>query len=943
MRSPRLPANEAKRLAALHCTGLLDTAPEERFDRVTRLARLSLRVPIALISLVAEDRQWFKSSQGLGETAQTPREVSFCAHAILGSKLFEVPDATEDARFADNPLVTGAPHIRFYAGVALHDTAGYRLGTLCVIDRQPRRLSADEKAALHDFAAIAEQEISRPVLESQVHYAALRHLNELAFREYAGRQQRYRDYLATGCQTLNMETGIVSRIRGEDYRVEAVRSPLRVIETGDVYPLGETYCAAVVREQNVVTYENVGHDPVVQMHPAYLSLSLESYIGAPIWVNRALYGTLNFSDRKPRRTPFSLAELQFVSLLANALGRAIEQQRDQESKHHVHQGLVQQKTLFESIFHALPDAVVLADAERRILRANPAAAQLFGYERDELKGRKTLMLYAHQDSYLQRGREQYHPGADPADSSIVEIEYRRKDGTTFVGETVGAVVHTPEHNVFGYLGVIRDISARKEVERIKEEFVSTVSHELRTPLTSLSGSLGLVYGGAAGTLPAKAAELVTVAYRNSERLIHLVNDILDMERLATGRIEFKMAPVSLRDMLLDAEEVNLGYAERYSVQLAVAMPVPEVAIHVDRDRMHQVLTNLISNAVKFTPVGSAVLIRACIREDNIRIEVCDEGPGIPDSLRPRLFERFAQADASDARQKGGTGLGLAISKAIVEEHHGRIGFEANQPRGTVFFVELPMEYPDSGIDLPVGSTGQVLICEDDPADAEHLQRVVAKTGLQAVVARSAQETGALFEANRYDVIIIDLWLPDGDGLSLIRNLRELDPEATFLVVSRAKRRLTEVEGIKLLDWLTKPVDTVRLRRALKTALTREGRNCILHVEDDPDVRTMIRTLCGDLGEIVPAGSLAEAHGRLASGLRPAAIILDLVLPDGSGRALFEHLRNGPDPAIPIVVFSGHDVEPDVLAQADAVIMKANAKEHSVRDTLAYLLNADDTP
>lgn len=942
MQTPPLPPDETDRLNALRCTGLLDTAPEERFDRITRLAKHSLRVPIALISLVAQQRQWFKSVQGLEGTTETSREVSFCGHTILGTDIFEVPNAADDLRFTDNPLVMAAPHIRFYAGVPLHDTNRYRIGTLCVIDRLPRRLTGDEKKVLHDLAAIAEEELARPFVEAQAHYAALlHHLNELTLTDYSNPQERYRAYLEVGCQALKMETGIVSHIQNSEYRVEASHSPLPGIKPGDVYPLSETYCAAVVQKQNTVSYEHIGRNPAMQTHPIYMNLKVETYIGVPIWVNRKLYGALSFSDRKPRQTPFFSAELQFASLLATALARAIEHQHSRRLQQQAHHALAQQKTLFESIFRALPDGVTLTDPERRILRTNPAAHSLFGYAPGELDGRKTSILYANEGASLQRVDEQYHPGK-AAGSAISEQEYRRKDGTTFIGETVGSVIRTPDDEIFGYIEVTRDISARKEVERIKEEFVSTVSHELRTPLTSLSGSLGLVYAGVAGNLPEKATELVSLAYRNSERLISLVNDILDMERLSAGHIEFKMAPVDLREMLLDAEEVNLGYAERYDVKLTIEAPVPAVTVHVDQDRMHQVLTNLISNAVKFTPVGRSVVLSASVLGERIRIEIRDEGPGIPDSLRPRLFERFAQGDASDARQKSGTGLGLAISKAIVDAHYGVLGFEKNQPRGTIFFIELPLDADDCEATRELGGSGKVLICEDDPDDAAHLLQVVQKAGLQANVAASAEEAQTLFKTNQYDIITIDLWLPDGDGLSLIRNLRELDPKATFLVISRSKQPLTGIEGIKLLDWQTKPVDTVRLRRALKTALENNKRNCILHIEDDPDIRLVIDGLCSDLARVAPAGSLAEARSLLRSGLRPTAIILGLALPDGAGHELFELIRSEPAPKIPIVVFSDGAVETDVLTQADAVILKSEANSPSVHDTLAYLLDRPDT-
>lgn len=227
----------------------------------------------------------------------------------------------------------------------------------------------------------------------------------------------------------------------------------------------------------------------------------------------------------------------------------------------------------------------------------------------------------------------------------------------------------------------------------KSDFLATVSHELRTPLTSIRGALALIAGGVAGELPAAAKPLIDIAHKNSERLILLVNDILDMEKIEAGKMEFNIGPVKLMPLLLLALDGNRAYAEQYKVDYALeselASELSGALVSVDGNRMMQVFANLLSNAAKYSPAGGRVLITVARIDHHLRVTVIDNGPGIPDEFRARIFQKFAQADSSDARQKGGTGLGLSIAKAIIEKMGGNIGFDMQPGVQTAFFVELP--------------------------------------------------------------------------------------------------------------------------------------------------------------------------------------------------------------------------------------------------------------
>jgi signal transduction histidine kinase len=241
----------------------------------------------------------------------------------------------------------------------------------------------------------------------------------------------------------------------------------------------------------------------------------------------------------------------------------------------------------------------------------------------------------------------------------------------------------------GAVAVIRDITENRDAERMKSEFVSTVSHELRTPLTSIRGSLRLLAAGVMGALSPEATELVTIASRNGERLAALINDLLDMEKITAGRLDFAMAHRSLLPLLRQSVELNSGFAQAHGVAIRLLETRDDGWVNVDENRFLQVMTNLISNAVKFSPKAREVELSLHARGSKLRVEVRDYGPGIQDEFVPRVFLRFSQADATDRRAKGGTGLGLAISKALMERMHGHIGFQAAPGGGTIFYVELP--------------------------------------------------------------------------------------------------------------------------------------------------------------------------------------------------------------------------------------------------------------
>ena len=242
-------------------------------------------------------------------------------------------------------------------------------------------------------------------------------------------------------------------------------------------------------------------------------------------------------------------------------------------------------------------------------------------------------------------------------------------------------------------GSIADIEDRKRLERAKDEFVATVSHELRTPLTSIHGALGLLHGGVAGELPAEAHELAQVALTGSERLGRLVNDILDIARVESGAVRFDFASLDVTAVVRDAVAANLGYAAGFNVRIANHCQLAGARVRADADRIAQVMANLISNAIKFSPAQGLVEIAAAVAGRWLRISVIDHGCGVPENFRARMFQKFAQADGADNRASEGSGLGLSICRALMHEMHGIVEHRDTDGGGATFYIELPLEAP----------------------------------------------------------------------------------------------------------------------------------------------------------------------------------------------------------------------------------------------------------
>lgn len=518
-------------------------------------------------------------------------------------------------------------------------------------------------------------------LECEPHVHALERLHAITVDASLGLEEKIRQLLDLGREVFGLSLAIVSHIEGEDYTVEHVIGPDGTPEPGTHFELGQTYCVHTLAADGPTGFHHAGQSEI-RSHPCYQGFGLEAYLGIPLMVDGHRYGTLNFSDLAARSHPFDDNDYSLLRLFALWIGAEIARERHQVALEH-------QRLLFKSIFQHAPDAVVLTNTERRVVMVNPAFTELFGYTSEEAVGQKTATFYDSPEDFDHQGELRYHDEAEPA-SAPYQVNYRRKDGGIFTGETVGSVVRDNKGRVLGFLGHIRDITERRRIEQMKDEFISTVSHELRTPLTSIRGVLGLLSGGALGDLPVQVRELLELADKNSQRLLHLINDLLDMEKITTGHMEFVVQRHELMPLITQSLKANEHYARQFSVNFVLAESAPGCHVDVDEERFGQVMSNLLSNAIKYSPAGSEVTVRAERLGDHVRISVEDQGPGVPEAFHDKIFHKFCQADGSTSRSKGGTGLGLSISKAIMQRLHGEIGFDSKPGTGAKFWIELPL-------------------------------------------------------------------------------------------------------------------------------------------------------------------------------------------------------------------------------------------------------------
>lgn len=455
----------------------------------------------------------------------------------------------------------------------------------------------------------------------------------------------------------------------------------------------------------------------------------------------------------------------------------------------------------EAIFDSAKDGMIVLNGSGSIESLNPAAARMFGFAPQDLLRRDIGVLYeiapnrGQIESFLRRLKA----NGGESTGEVQEFVGRRRNGTVFPLEVSVSPVLLADSTLF--VAVCRDISERREIEQIKGEFVATVSHELRTPLTSIAGSLGLITGGAVGVIPAKALRLIQIAQSNSARLVRLINDILDIEKIEAGRMTFDIKPIALDHILRRAIRDNAGFAAEYGVQVELAPLPPDAAVLADEDRLTQVITNLLSNAVKFSPPGGTVRLSVDALDRRFRISVADQGEGIPEAFRDRIFGKFAQADNSDTRAKGGTGLGLSIVREIVTRLGGSVSYDSQIGEGTTFHVDLPAADTVSAPAVATSARDRsgfpgILHLDDDP-DMLRVLSSVFEDRAELFSTPSVVEARAAIRHTGFDAAILDIGLADGSGLEIVPLLRERSATMPIIVFTAQEVDAADLDGVDL--------------------------------------------------------------------------------------------------------------------------------------------------
>ena len=690
MQVPPLPDNETLRLQSLKNSGILEIGDTQPFQRLTVLARRCLNVSIAIISVVDSDRQWFKSCQGLDVTG-TERRVSFCAHAILESRIFEVSDTHLDTRFTDNPLVTGPPFIRFYAGCPIRSPDGYRLGTLCVIDHSPRTLTPEERESL-TMAALSVEDLlrshasdtreakTRRALDQQTFMGAI--ITEAQSRQIreANFEKTFRQLVAAIIDFTQSSRGYIGLLRRDEVSgrlsirtfgepIEGQEgSDLNAMNNDDDSLLADIFARVLAGNQSALLHRESER-------------GLTTTLGIPLHVREVLTATLVLiSDQD------NYAGLDIESL--NPLLITITQLLEAEQNQRRHRAAQRELAKLSRVARGTTNGVIITDSAGRIEWLNEGFTRISGYTIEEVRGKKPGQLLQGKDSDPQTLRTMNNAITEQRSFEVELINYH-KSGRPYWIHINCDPLFTDDGELQGFMAIESDVTERKHLEQIKEQFVSVVSHELRTPLTAIRGALALAETEIAETGSTLVQEMLDISYKNSLQLSKLVDDLLDTSALLHGRLRLEYTRVDVMSVIQQVVSNLRPHAKGSGVRLRLRQE-HSVSAHLDGNRLSQILSNMISNAIKYSPENEDVdiFLKPGSTAARFRVEVHDRGPGIPQEFHSQVFERFAQADTSDSRSKSGTGLGLAISRDLVEQMQGRIDFTTTH-QGTCFFVELP--------------------------------------------------------------------------------------------------------------------------------------------------------------------------------------------------------------------------------------------------------------
>ncbi len=816
MQSAPLSPDESLRLDTLSALGVLDTPADPVLDGLVRTAAQLLGCPISLVSLVDEHRQWFKARHGL-DAQQTPRELAFCAHAILQTGLFEVPDARLDARFADNPLVTGEPHVIFYAGVPL-SVEGQSMGTLCAIDHQPHQLTDDQRRLLKDLARVAE------------HWLRTQQVHQQLQRADSERRKLF-DQIGDGILLLDRNQQVVEVNRVTARMLGRSAEELRHMRLHDLLPASEHARLTRTALKVLKGDERLGDWRVLRQDGS----SFMAEMSTRVVDQRFVVVMRDITERH--------AQEQEVRMLSMAVEQSVQ-------------------------------SILITDLEGNIEYANAATLSSSGYTLQELLGRNPRLLQSGNTP-----RETYDRMWDQLLAGKPwrgHLFNRRKDGVDYVEAATITPIRDAQGRVTQYMALMLDVTEKRrlmdELEQhqhhledlveqrtvalvaarraaeaaseAKSAFLATMSHEIRTPMNGVVASLDLLQRS---TLSPYQRDLADTVSESAQALLTIIDDILDFSRIEAGQLKLESSPVSLvrlTDSVCDALRPTAA-AQGVELQVDVAEGVPDWILS-DAGRLRQILNNLLGNAIKFSAgTGRAgrvdLLVQRCGPDlpGHLQLSVVDNGIGMPADALQRIFKPFVQAESSTTRRFGGTGLGLSICKRLTGLMGGWVEVRSVPDQGSTFTVTLPFDAtqaPRHVVDdgpAVVTQTGPhfapsggplVLVAEDNAINQKVIGHQLALLGVSVEMVSDGLEALTLWRAGqamrRHALLITDLHMPGIDGYTLAATIRthETGDSRMPIVALSANALSGEIDRCRAAgmdDYLSKPVQTDQLGEMLR--------------------------------------------------------------------------------------------------------------------------------
>jgi PAS domain S-box-containing protein len=615
----------------------------------------------------------------------------------------------------------------------------------------------------------------------------------------------------------------------------------------------------------------------------------DSWVGDPEWARRE--GMVAFAGYGLRveglalgvlaafaRQPFTEATLQAFASVTDNIAQFIKRKRAEASRDYL-----------ASIVESSDDAIIGKTLEGVIRSWNAGAEKQYGYTASEVIGQSiSLLVPPERRQEVEDSLNRIKGGEQIAPHETVRV---RKDGKRIDVSLTISPLKNEHGEVVGASTVARDITERRELERMKSEIVSVVSHELRTPLTSIRGALGLLSGGLLRSQPEKGARMLEIAVSNTDRLVRLINDILDLERLESGKMNMEKQTCNAADLMTQAVDNVRELAEKAGVTLSVSLH--SARLWVDPDRIIQSLINLLSNAIKFSPRGKTVWLSATPQADQILFQVKDQGRGIPQEKRESIFERFQQVDASDRREKGGTGLGLPITRSIVQQHGGRIWVESTLGQGSTFFFTLPA-LPTETISVGGGSGARkVLVCAVQADICGDVQAVLMPRGYTVMAAESWQEAIEMASMEPPDAILLDSSMPGMESFEAATALKQKFHTRDVPVIGLGGTAPDEAHlaSMAMAGWVTKPLNQGSLLPVLESVLGKRSEGPrVLVIEDDADLARVLTTIFERHGAVVLHARTGQEGVHICPQFMPDLLVLDVLLPELDGFGVVERLR-----------------------------------------------------